>query len=311
MGKDRSTIVVGPGHISFGGAVFFVKDGIQLNVNKRTFEVLEDSGSSEQRLEDVDIEVQFTPAGQFSAAAITALYPYATPVIGTEIFGSVDKPVTIWGRNGKKYVISAGAITQQPDLILSARQTLFGAATIRGLCANSTARSAATSTLVITDEAYAGDAYAPASVKTVGYTAAWGSAPWDSISTEEGFRLSFPTSFEDILDDGHGIVGMVLTEAAATATFKPIGLTEADFLAKAAIQGTGVVQGQSLLTGADDLVIDGGIGNPLVTLKSACVMEQIPFRWGRGARRFDQVTLRAQRGGPAAPLFSIVEHEDD
>lgn len=305
---DRAKTVIGPGHIEFDGAIIYVRDGIELDVDKATWDLMQDAGPMERRIEDININVQFTPSGEITAGILDALYPshFRTPVIGKEIFGGTDKPIIVWGANGRKYTISAGAVTQPPQLILSPRQTAMGQATLRGLPANDTVRSAANSTLTIETASFSGTAYNRANVKTVPYLASWGNtAPFDALRSESAFTIDFNVELEDLVDDNYGVYGLIISNVDAAAQFTPIGLTEAEFLAETRIQGPGVELGTSLYDTGKDFVVTGGPGNPIVTLKRAELADGLPWRWGRTARRFGQVTLVSNWADATQPLFEV------
>jgi hypothetical protein len=309
---DRSTIEIGPGVVDFNGAIIYSMGGIKLDVDIKTAEQINDLGSREEVLEDVDINVVFTPSDEADGTILPVLYPYGAMALGTEVFGATDVPINIWALStGKKYTVSAGAVKNQPEFNGSGKGKIYGPCTLRGLCANNTARTTANSTLTIATATFAGRAYDRTKLKAVPYAIALAgaSAPWTALLTGAPFKFKPKEKWTDLYIEGHGVVGMVLDDLTAEVEIvKPRNVTSAQMLAQMAIQGTGIQQGASRFTGAANMTLDGGTGNPLITVNKVNVMRKTGFVFHKSDPRFDTLTFAAQRALYGDTLYSIALH---
>ncbi len=307
MGITRESIIRGPGAVKLGSTQIFDKEGIDAELQKETFDIpVSAYGNVDTRFKDVLGKVTFTPCGAVTAGILAALYPYGTPNLGADIFGSVDVPVEVHSLAGKKVLFAAGAITRMPTLRLSAQETLFGGqAEITTVIANGADRTTANSMYTISDAAFAG-AFDVADVKCKPVSAAWGaSAPWDAIKTKTGWTIDLEASFDPETIDEVGTIGMKLTGVTARARCQPLGVTEANIFDAMRVQGTGNAIGDSVRTGNNLVLI--GTGGISVTLTDAALV-QGPIKWGPGMLRAGELGWIAHRtvsAGVGGPVFTV------
>ncbi|HRQ87211.1 MAG TPA: hypothetical protein PLA50_00315 [Bacteroidia bacterium] len=199
-----------------------------------------------------------------------------------------------------------------PDLTLGHKNTLFGEVVITGLLKNLTNPHAADSyyTWAASGATYPGDAsFSAAAIKTLGYKAAWGaSSPWSEFYTEEGFKITFNSTFDPSPADGHGTIDMRLSGLTVEATATPVGLSPANVLGRLKFQGAGNELGGTK-AGGDHLVITNQVGaSQLYFLLSAPTLKQSPVRFGskvRGVGELVWSSTRTMTAGSPDPLFYL------
>lgn len=232
MTINRTTLFKEPGMIQRDGVDYYSKGPI-------TVTLIEEYANKEaQPFGVVDkfpvnrrIEIKFTPAGEWEN--LSTLFWANSMTLGTDLFGSQDVPANIYGRVSGKYLIVANtAFTNQPTIAARLKNSLLGEVTLTGLIKNST--DPATAGAYYTAEstvAWPGDgSFSPAAILSQAYTGAWGSAPWDTILTEDGFEIASQVALEPKVVDGLGTVGMILREHSVSAKCTPVGVTRNDVL---------------------------------------------------------------------------------
>ena len=306
----RSTLNIGPGIITFDSQVIYSKDDIIVTPVIETFDVETSMfGKADERLDNIMFEVTFTPAGQWTAGHLPVLWPYTNPIVGSSVFGT-DKNVVINGLNGQQMSFYAGAITSMPSIRLSAKESVMGQVTMMCIGADDTAWTDAAKRATVAAVAFSDTSFVSSAIKTVAYTSTWGaSAPWDDFSTEDGWTIDFEVDMVDISVDTEGIVDKRIGPAITGVIAKcvPQGVTEAQLLSLLKVQGAGIVRGASLSGNTNDLVITGGVGNPLITLNHAAPKEG-PFRWGSTQIRSGEiafVSVAEFTAGARHALFSV------
>lgn len=302
---DRSTIIRGPALVTFNSVSFYSRDDIVATPKINTFKI--DSsmhGQVDERLSDVLWEITFTPVGKW--AGLATLFPYATPVVGSSVFGATDKNLVIQTLAGQQITYKAAAVTKMPDVVLSAAKTLIGSVTFTAIGANNTEWTDAAKRAVIASVAFSDTSFNPADIKTQAYSVAWGStSPWNAIKTESGVTLSFNVSMDPVVTDSDGTVDMTLKDVEVTAKFTPVGVSEADLLALLKVQGSGIARGASLGGNKNDLVVTGtGV---TVTVYDASPKDG-PSKFGQTTLRAGEVSLvpiRKFTAGVGQPLFAV------
>jgi len=290
MTIQRSNIVAGPGILTFDSQVIYSADDIIATPNIDTFMIPTSMYADvDERLNDILWEIALTPSGQWKEDHLSVLWPHTNPTIGSSIFGATDKNVVINSLAGQKMTFKAGAVTGMPDIILSAHKTAIGQLTLSCIGADNTAWSDTAKRSAVDAEAFSDTSFDPDDIKTVPYTSAWGNeSPWDSFDTEDGWTISFELATQDITVDSFGIVDRRITGIAVIARCVPQGISESQLQTLLKIQGSGIARGVSLSGNAKDLVIDGGSGNPKVTINNAAPKEG-PFRYGQTVVRAGEV----------------------
>lgn len=308
MPISRESIIRGPGAVKLGSTQIYDKDGISSFVEQTGFDIpVSALGNIDTRLQDAVGRTEFTPSGRVTAGLLTALFPYGTPNLSADIFGSTDVACEVHSLAGTKLTWHASAITQMPQLRLSPKQTLFGPCQISHVVKNNTARTAANSFYTVGSEAFAGS-YDKADVKCATVTAAWGaSSPWDDIKTQDGWTVDFDLALEPVMEDNQGTIGMQITGLTVRARCTPLGLTEAQIMDALRTQGSGMGLGASLRTG-DDLVLTGSAGGGVtVTLKDVALVEG-PLNWGTSSLRAGELGFvghRAIASGVGGAAFTV------
>ena len=305
MSIDRTTILSGPGLVTYGGASLYSKGNITVDLIEELFDVDSSKfGKLDDRVSDRRIEVKFTPVGEFESLAV--LFPYAATVVGTSIYGASDSALVINGVDGRKLTIHNVALTGLPDITASVSETAFGEVTFTGLLANSTAPTASAAYYTEAVETYPGDSnFDPTAILTSAFSSAWGSSPWDDFATEEGWTISFSPTFTPKVVNGCGTVDMIFSNLEVSATAKPIGPTQAELLTARKFQGTGAGLGVSKADGASDLIISA-TGQYFYVY--GAILTESPLAWASEDNRLGDCTWKATRAmasGVAQPLFYV------
>lgn len=307
MGIQRESILRGPGAAKLGTVQLFDKDGISADVETPTFDInVSAFGNLDTRMADALGRVTLTPCGNISAPLLAALYPYQTPNLGAEIFGSADVPCEVHSIAGTKVTFKAAAVTRMPSIRLSAKQTLFGGPVeITCVIANNADRDDEESLYVMATEAFSGSVDRT-EIKCLPVAATWGiTAPWDNIRTSDGWTIDFDLTLTPEVVDDIGTIGMKLDAVTARARCTPVGITEAQILAARRVQGTGRHIGATMRTGNDlNLVATGGV---TVSLKDAALVSG-PISWGAGTLRAGEIGFVAHReinAGVGGPVFTV------
>jgi hypothetical protein len=314
----RTTLLRGPCLIVFNSEQFHSKDDVLLTVNTPTFDIVTSSyGKVDTRLEDVMVEVSFTPCGEWEALA--TLFPWETSKIGSSIFGAADKVVDIWSLvDGTKLQLKNGAVTKPPEVIFAGNETRLGSCTITGLRSQDGNWADANSVYQITTGGTApASTFDPAAVATEPCYGVFGStSPWDKFFTYDGFRVSITPSMSPFKLDDRGTIDFTLDGLEVTVACKPSyrdsatdsAIVESDILALLDIQGGTSRRGSSLLGVAEDLLIYDIDGDLIFTaFKSAARSVKLAYGLG-GKPRNDEIEFVACRtvtGGDITKLFQF------
>lgn len=303
---NRTQIIEGPAIVIFKGITFYTKDAIAWTLGISSFDIPTTiHGVVATRYDDIVSKLTFTPAGVY--ADYTQLWkPWETPVIGSSLLGSTDSSVVIHTIAGQKFTIKGAGISKLPDLDFSAVKTPTGQVEISAVGENNVAWNNASKRYVQEAEAFADTGFDPAAILTQPYAAAFGAAsPWDNFETEEGIKVSFDMQFQPRKIDTAGTIDLRLTGFGVTATFTPVGISEAQYNALIGVQGTGVVRGASIGGGANTLIVSGtGVHFRLY----GAVPVDGGLRFDANANRCAPITLRAVRqyaAGAMQPLYYI------
>lgn len=181
MPISRVQILQGPCQVQFAGSTFYSKGDVTVKLNVKEFNVVSDAiGLVDYRDDDVMADISFEPDGQVTTALLAVLFPFIQSGIypGTSVYGSTDRPLIVWCRDGSKHTFLNAALTKQPTFMASAVKTAFGSCTFRALRSIATAWSGANSLVVITNASYPGDSdYNLSDIITTPFLAQWGNTP--------------------------------------------------------------------------------------------------------------------------------------
>lgn len=298
----RTSIISGPAKVTFNSQTFWSKGDITLNVINDRFNIETATfGKVDERFSGRRVEVSFEPSGRFTTALAAVLWPYGATLVGASIFTGTDVPLTITSTDGRVITIPAAAITQMPGIMLGVSKTLVGNITFTGILADDTDPSDAGAFYTEGAGSYGTDTgFDVADILTTAYSAAWGSAPWDSFLTEEGWTIEFGLNLSEQRVDGLGLVDMTFASLDVTATAMPVGPTANHVLAKLSPEQA---LGSSVATD-DDLVISSEtVGAPKVTLTNAALLDG-GLAFGSESKRIGELSWVATRE-VGSPLFEV------
>lgn len=305
-------IIKGPGAIERDGTFLYVHGDIVATPVRDTLAQQVDSiGYNDEREGTFRWTIGFTPAGIASMAYFDELYPaaYRTPIVGTDIFGAEDLPITVWTFDGQKITFNRSALTKMPDLMLAADKQLFGDCTYTALGTLEEALDTENRFAEVQAAAFADTSWDPGKLLTLVYDAAWGAtAPWNAINSQEGFTFSFELAQAEEPSDAYGIAGITIAAGGLTVTGKcqPHGITAAQIMAAMAPAG----RGRSIYGRANTLALSTGVeAEPFFNLFGAAI-KTIPLQAGAEVNRsgeleFVATTNRYDANGAPQPVFDI------
>ncbi len=253
-----ANFIAGPAIITYDSNVIYTKDDIGVNCARETWDVLTSRhGKIDTREKSLSAEISFVPCGMI--ANLTKFFPYAPADIGKSIFPAVDVPLVIHTLGGVKYTFGRGAVSKMPPLKLAATDTFFGGMSF--LCLRKSAIDPVTADAFVKVEsaAFTDASFDETKISSPGYTAAWGTSPYDVIESLDGFNVEIGMEIIRDYVDRFGCVGARLKSLSASARFTPVGLTEAQWATMLAMDGaSAILPGQSVANAGTDLVITGG-----------------------------------------------------
>lgn len=314
MAFTRGSTLRGPAYITFGGQTIRTAGDIKVVFGINTFDVpSSEFGTIDKRRNSISISLTFTPVGIVSADMIPVLWPHLALNAGDSLFGASDDACVISPLNGSgRITLHNCAVTKMPNIVVSATKTSIGECTITSLLANATDWSNAAARFTYAPSFNVDDlgAIDTTAIPTMPARVQWGSAsPWTTILSGEGVDLSFDMATTDEQTDEDGIVDMFVSTITPSATFIPIGATEANWLARLGLQGTDEASANVLrgtpLTGKQLTVAASRAGGLQVVVPN-CTVAQLPFAYGLSSRRIGAVTLTGFRTSGAAATITVV-----
>jgi hypothetical protein len=130
--------------------------------------------------------------------------------------------------------------------------------------------------------------------------------PWSNFETREGFKVTFAMQLTEDSGDAIGHYDTIFGGLTVSASGLPQGITEAQMLAAALVQGTGSARGSRLSTGAHDLDI---VGTGVFFRLYAANLRKAGQIFGATKQRIPDLEWVASRsiggGGALNPLFYI------
>ena len=289
MSFDPTTLIAGPAIVTHDSQVYYSQGDITVQAQLQSWDVNTSMhGPIDKRLKSRAYDISFTPAGE--CEAFDKYFPYAATDIGAGVFAASDKDLVIQTLSGQKYTFMRAAMIKMPGLNLGTGATALTDMTFRALLDSSIEPTADDAFVKLEATAFSDATFDETKILSPGYTAAFGTDPYDEIESLDGFRIELALSFKEHNVDRYGLVQMHLTGIQATARFTPAGLTEAQWDAMVIPDGANaVIPGQSLAKAGTDLIISKGAGYPQVTISDAGI-EGHGLAFGE-AQRFSELTF--------------------
>ena len=311
-------IIVGPAIVTWNGYSYYFKGGVKAEFKRETFFIETDfDGKIDERHKSQMTVVSGQPVGMMSTGGMSAMYPYGVSAVGKSVFGASDLPLVIvtrfggTGNNGQTITYARGALTKTPQLRLKPTDTLFGDMEFTCLGDPTVQSNTANAWNTIASATFADTTFDETQIITDIYSAAYGSAPYNSIGSMAGFEIDLAIGLATIVADDFGNVDMILKELTATARFAPSNLTEAQVNTLLNQDNTGYVfPGQSLSKANTDLIITGSGNNGktlTATIKKAGP-KQAGFMYSTDKHRHEAVEFTSKRTwttGVANALFTL------
>ena len=311
-GINRTQLVLGPGHLLFGGATAGSGDAITWTPTNTLFckkidakvvtkwENIEPAGYGRRSRRKVDetVVIKVTSAGGFNAAVMALLWPYGATAMGTSIFGATDTPIGINSMAGKQLIFWNAAVTKMPSLYLGADKMLYGDFEITAIIRQGLARSDAMALYSAADVAFSTLTMPKPTVADfirLPTVATWAISSPETIQAQKGWQIDFPMELDWRVSADHGTFDARYQTGEVTAKCMPMNYGESR-LADLKAQGTGADVGLDSRVQADLTLVQGehsGGGLTLV-LKNAAI-DDVPMQYGDNLDRVPELTMLATR----------------
>jgi hypothetical protein len=298
----NSDIIAGPAIILWGGQSLYSQADIAVKKTVASWNPTSAIfGNLGKRSGGYFYEISFTPVGVLTAAQLAVLYPFSAADVGESIYTAANVPLVIWSADGKKYTFTRAGLAKPPAIRLSANATALGPVTFYAAIGLGKSYGDADAFVAITSVAFTDATFATANISSPGYVATWNT--FASMESESGFTVDVALSLAALSVDRLGIFSHRIAGFEVAARFKPLSLTEADFLLLADLNGAAVAPGKPFGTGSYDLTITG-TGVQLVV--PAVGPGEAGLAFGGSVARAGEVTLHSTQeftaGVPSALL---------
>lgn len=252
---DRTTLLEGPAHILFDKAAeksswqyIWCTGNVTVSLARAEKEMkVAGFGAIDDPAKDEWIEIDFTPAGNFSPAVFAWMFSGIFALkVGASIFPSTDSPLYIHTLDGKLMTIANARVTQFPSIRWGAGNARFeGTAKIIGVVKKSTSR--ATAGALFTAAAAETFTAVPASTEWIHLPclATWALTPALTIMTDDkGWTLRAAHKLTERYNPDVGRYDYRVDEVAVEASCRPINISDAQIFS-AALAGTSRLIGAS------------------------------------------------------------------
>jgi hypothetical protein len=231
-----TSIIRGPAIVTHDGATHYSEGDIIVTFTEESVALPSSAfGEVDTLRKSVVATIKFTPL-MYSAALAAKLWPYAATTPGTMLCGAVDKPLVIHTLAGTKYTFARAALTKMPGLKLAVDQSLIGEVEYSAVVATGADLVDADAILKVETAAFADTSFDRASILRGPWAVTLGST---TLYTEAGITIDFAMQTNPEAVDGMGIIDWSMKDVTATASFVPVGLSHADWLALQKMQGAG------------------------------------------------------------------------
>ena len=286
------TIIQGPAIATFQGVHLYFRESITVTPQVQTFMVGTDfHGDIDERLTSLSYQITGTPCGAMNEDQLNVLL--AEPVVGASIFASGNDSLVIHSLAGDKFTWHRVGITAIPQLRLRPTETLLGPVTWTAIGKAATQPTDAAYFRTLASQSFSNTSFEESEILTARYQAAFGSTPYDAMSSLNGFTVDFTLGTTPINADDFGIVDIIVNSAMAKASFAPANLTQAQVDTLCRLQNTGaMLPGQSFAKAGTDLVISSDVFQ--ITL-SKCGPKMGGQRFAVGSHRHDVIEWTTKR----------------
>jgi hypothetical protein len=295
MGILRNQLGRSPAIVQTQGYTLFTRsDIVVLHDPKWT-----DIGSSMYGVDDrfkADLVIKIPLVLYGNWDALPLLFPsYAlNPIPGTSLYGNVDVPLTLQGRNNDQIIYTNAQLTKLGELYLGVDEELWAAAVeFTAILGNGLNPEAAGAYFTRGTNAYADGAFSRANFSKARFQASWtGIGGFGSIYAQKGFRVAWKLDAKPFTCDGYGTVDFTVGEKTNVGSVKciPIGPTGAQIDTQMQISQP---HGQRQSQAAADLVIASNAHT--ITLKNAALASH-SVAWGAEPLRVNETMWETTRG---------------
>jgi len=237
---DISAVTIpGPAIVTYNSATYYSVGDITQTV-KKTYVDRKSAmfGTLKKVLTDMTIEISFSPAN-FTAALAAKMFPYASTLPSARLIGATDMPLVVHSISGLQRTYARAALTKMPSLNCSvSADSLLDGITFTAVSKNGVLNSTAASLYTDATVAFDDTGFDTTKMITGPFDLEWGTSPWDSMPTQEGIKVNFNMDIKPFPGGENGTKDFLLLGIDAEATFKPVGVTAAEFDAKLDLQGT-------------------------------------------------------------------------
>ena len=312
MSVNRTQLVLGPGHLLWGGATTGSGDTIAWTPLHTLFCKKIDAkvvtkwnniepagwGRIDRRKGDEMVTLHISSAGGLTAAVMALLWPYGATTMGTSIFGASDTPIGVATMAGQQLVLWCAAITKMPDIMLGANGMVYSDFEVTGIIRNSTDRANSKALYTLSAVAFSAQTENKPTIAdfvTLPTVATWGTTAPEVIQAKSGWHISFEMPLSWQVSADYGTFDARFDKMEVRAKCLPIGFAESRW-ADLYIQGTGGAIGSSGRVQADLTLVQGtaAAGGITVVLKNAS-FDDANMQFGENMDRIQELAMIARR----------------
>lgn len=248
--------ITGPAILKIGANYYYFKDGLTEKIDSPEDRAQDDVLGTVAR-HNVSRKITLSGTPTAMRRNLDVLYPYSLADIGNSVMTLTPE---LYTKAGKKIAFARGGITKASSMLLSATGDLFSSPWEFTMLGKTTDEPTDVGHwLVITDAAFPNGLFDSSLVKRYRYTAAFGDAPFDAMTAQNGFTFDPGYSVSEIKDDNVGIADIILTDVLPSVKFTPSLLTEAQINTLIRLEGATALQPGDKHGSGTDLVITGGV----------------------------------------------------
>lgn len=315
MARTRGLTLKGPAIITRNSIVYRTVGGIKINLSLGTFEIPSDEAPViDERLQNIPIEIEFTPVGIVTEAILGALYAPLSMAVGTSLFGETDIPAVITPLTGKEPVtFHCTGFTAMPDIIWSATKTMLGPCKLTAILANGKEWNDLAARMTVGEDVAAPTLAEidPATIPTHPARVRYGEdSPWDELGSRSGVVASFALQADPDEEDEMGVFDYIHAGVKVSVKLNPVGVNVAQVLAEVQLQGEGVRRGMSLASRAKELVVESAYAGGIDLEIPKAVLKPGQIIYGRGQERFGDMDFAALQTTGVPATVSIHADED-